>query len=119
MSLHAPMSVQQGEEFTIQVKSMSKPVENASITLNGKKIGNTNETGHLNYSFKEPGRYLLNVSKEGYRAAGKFITVKENTSISKNIVAAEAPSEDSHEVPGFSSIFAVIALVILVSRRIR
>lgn len=121
MSLHAPSSVQEGEEFAIQVKSMSKPVENSSITLNGKEIGITNETGHLNYSFKEPGRYLLNASREGYRVANKLITVKENNQISyqQNNTAA-VPTADIPETPGFNSVFPVIALIFIIFlRRIR
>lgn len=121
MSLHAPSSVQEGEEFVIQVKSMSKPVGNSSITLNGKEIGITNETGHLNYSFKEPGRYLLNASREGYRVANKLITVKENNQIpdQQNNTAA-VPTADIPETPGFNSAFLVIALIfIMFLRRIR
>ena len=102
---------------------MSKPVENASITLNGKEIGNTNETGHLNYSFKEPGRYLLNATKEGYRVAGKLLIVEENTQLSgqANIMATAIPKPlDTPKMPGFNSVFPVIALIfIIILRRIR
>lgn len=123
MSLFIPSSVKEGEEFAIHVKSMSKPVENASITLNGREIGITNETGHLNYSFKEPGRYLLNATKEGYIVASKLLTVKENTQLSgqANITATAIPTAvDTPKVPGFNVIFPVIALtVIVILRRIR
>ncbi|MFZ3384247.1 MAG: translocation protein TolB, partial [Candidatus Methanoperedens sp.] len=121
MSLHAPPSVQEGEEFAIQAKSMSKPVEKAAITFNGKEIGITNETGHLNYSFNEPGRYLLNATKEGYRVASKLVIVKENDQIpdQQNNTAA-VPTADIPETPGFNSVFPVIALVFIVFlRRIR
>ncbi len=116
MSLRAPSSVQQGEEFNIQVKSMSKPVENASILLNGEEIGITNETGYLNYSFKEPGRYLLNATKEGYRNASKLVLVKENTQLpgQANITAT---SVDTPEAPGFNVIFSVIALTVIIILR--
>ncbi|MDW7727693.1 MAG: PEGA domain-containing protein [Candidatus Methanoperedens sp.] len=121
MSLHAPSSVQEGEEFVIQVKSMSKPVEKSSITLNGKEIGTTNKTGHLNYSFKEPGRYLLNASREGYRVANKLITVKENNqTLHQQNNTAAVPTADIPETPGFNSVFTVIALIFIIFlRRIR
>lgn len=123
MSLHAPSSVQQGEEFTIQVKSLSKPIEKAVVSLNGREIGITNETGHLNYSFKEPGRYLLNASKEGYRVASKLVLVKENTQLlgQANITVTAIPTAvDTPQIPGFNSVISVIALtVIIVLRRIR
>lgn len=123
MSLHVPLSVQLGEEFPIKVKYMSKPVENASITLNGKEIGITNETGHLNYSLKEPGRYLLNATKEGYRDASKLLMVKENTQISgqANITETAIPTPlDTPKTPGFNFVFPLIALIfIIILRRIR
>lgn len=121
MSLHAPSSVQEDEEFVIQAKSMSKPVEKAVVTFNGKEIGITNNTGHLNYSFKEAGRYLLNASREGYRVSNKLITVKENDQIpdQQNNTAA-VPTADIPETPGFNSVFPVIALAFIIFlRRIR
>lgn len=124
MSLHAPSSVQQGEEFTIQVKSMSKPVEKAVVSLNGREIGITNETGHLNYSFKEPGKYLLNATREGYRTASKSITVKENTQLTgqTNITETSVPVEvtDTPKIPGLNSVFSLITLTaIVILRRIQ
>lgn len=123
MSFHAPSSVQQGEEFTIQVKSLSKPVEKAAVSLNGRQIGITNGTGHLNYSFKEPGRYLLNATKEGYRVAGRLLIVKENTQLpgQANIKATTIPiAVDTPKTPGFNSVFPAIALTfIILLRRIR
>lgn len=121
MSLNALSSVQQGEELAIQVKSMLKPVEKAMITLSSKEIGVTNETGHLNYSFKKPGRYLLNATKEGYRVTSKPITVKESAQLSgqQNITATALPTGDAPKAPSFNSVFSVIALtVIIVLRRI-
>ncbi len=121
MSLHAPSSVQQDEEFRIEVKSMSKPVENAVISLDSKGIGTTNETGQLNYSFKEPGMYLLNATKEGYRTASKLIAVKEQIRLSgqSNITATEVSTvaTDAPKVPGFNVALSIIALIIIVILR--
>ncbi len=121
MSLHVPSSVQQGEEFLIEIKSMSKPVEKAAITLNGREIGITNETGYFNYSFKEPGRYLLNATREGYRVASKLLIVKENTQLpgQQNITATAVPTAvvDTLKVSGFNAIFSVIVLTVIVVLR--
>ncbi len=123
MSLYVPSSVQQGEEFIVEVKSMSKPVEKAAITFNGKEIGITNEKGYLNYSFKEQGRYLLNATKEGYRVASRLLIVKENTQLSgyTNITATAIPIDvDTPKTPGFNSVFSAILLIVLIIlRRIR
>lgn len=117
MSLHLPTLMQQGEKNTIEVKALSKPVQNATVTLNGKEIGVTNETGYLEYSFKELGRNLLNASKEGYRTASKLITVKEFTSSLEQpgIATTEtttAPQTDIPRIPGPSIIISVFALTI-------
>ena len=118
MSLHVATLMQQGEKNTIEVKSLSEPVQNATVTLNGKKIGVTNETGSLEYSFNELGRNLLNASKEGYRTANKLITVKEFTSSpgQPGIVptaTTTVPETDIPRIPGLGIIFSVFALIVM------
>ncbi len=134
MSLHVPSSVQQDEEFAIQVKSMSKPVENATIFLNSKtnengfiflngmEIGATNETGFSKYSFREAGNYRLSAAKQGFRTVSRSIIVKEQPSEQTANTPALAPKEvaDAPNTPGFSLIFSVIVLtVIAILRSIR
>lgn len=115
MSLHVPSSVQQGEEFAIQIKSMSKPVENSIVTLNDREIGKTNENGFLKYSFKEKGNYSLSAAKQGFRTASKSIIVKELSSEQAANTPALAPKEvaDASKTPGFSLVFSVIALIVI------
>lgn len=118
MSLHVATLMQQGEKNTIEVKSLSEPVQNATVTLNGKKIGVTNETGSLEYNFNELGRNLLNASKEGYRTANKLITVKEFTPSpgQPGIVptaTTTVPETDIPRIPGLGIIFSVFALIVM------
>lgn len=77
MSIYAPSSIKQGDTAFIEVNSMSKPVENAVISLNGMEIGKTNETGVLKYNFKEAGNLRLSAGKQGFRTASKSIMVQE------------------------------------------
>ncbi len=119
MSVYAPFFVEQGEEFVIEVKTMSKPVENVSITLDGKEIGITNGTGFLKYNFKEAGNYRLSAAKQGFRTANKSITVQESPSeqsspeptftaipqITKPATSAATPT-----APGFASALAIAIL---------
>lgn len=77
LSVYAPSSIKQGTGVFIEVKSMSKPLENAAIFLNGREIGTTNESGFLKYSFKEAGNYTLSAVKQGFRTANKSIIIQE------------------------------------------
>jgi len=118
MSVYVPLFIEKGEEFVIKVKIMSKPLENASITLNGKEIGITNETGQLNYSFKEPGRYLLNATKEGYKTASKTIIIKgdEKMPEQKKAVVKETAlptkTTDTPETSGFTLTLPMLGLIL-------
>ncbi|MCX9012448.1 MAG: PEGA domain-containing protein [Candidatus Methanoperedens sp.] len=80
LSIYSPGSIKQGDVAFIEIKSMSKPVENATILLNGREIGSTNEKGFLNHSFKEAGNFRLSAVKQGFRTANKPITVQESPS---------------------------------------
>ena len=126
MSIYAPNSIEQGTEAFIEVKSMSKPVENVVISLNGREIGKTNDTGFLRYSFKEAGNYKLSAVKQGFRNANKSITVKEQSSENSPeqtvAITTSAPTAtaDAPKTPGFSMIFAgivLIASIFLIKRR--
>lgn len=79
MSLRFKEYALPGKELLILVKSMSQPVQNALVTLDGKEIGTTDENGHLNYTVSESGIHILNASKEGYFASGKELTVYGDT----------------------------------------
>ncbi len=117
MSVYAPSSIKQGDSAFIEVKSMSKPVENAAIFLNGREIGKTNETGFLNFSFKEAGNFRLSAVKQGFRTANMSMTIKEQSPEPTVITtAAPAPTvaDNTPGTPGFSLIFAVIALILTI-----
>jgi Tol biopolymer transport system component len=114
MSLYAPGYIEEGQDFVIQVKSMSEPVKNAVLTLDGRKIGTTNETGYLMYDIKKPGNYLLNATKEGYQLTSRSIAVQDNSRIFKqgNMTNTTTPL-DTDKIPGFSFILLLIALNVL------
>lgn len=117
MSIYASGSIKQGDAALIEVKSMSKPVEKAVITLNGKEIGITNETGFLKYRFNEAGTYRLSVAKQGFRTANNSIIVKEASpepAVTTTATPAPAVVENTPQSPGFSSIFTVCALILTI-----
>ncbi len=126
MSIYAPGSIKQGDAAFIEVNSMSKPLENATIFLNGREIGKTNESGFLKYSFIEAGNFRLSAVKQGFRTANMSMTIKEQSPEPTVITtAASAPTvvDATPRSPGFSSIFAVIALILTIyqikTRRIK
>jgi TolB protein len=68
-----------GKELNIVVTSMSQPVENALITMDGRELGLTDEKGCLNYTITESGIHIVNASKEGYFASGKQLTIYDDS----------------------------------------
>ncbi|MCZ7400224.1 MAG: PEGA domain-containing protein [Candidatus Methanoperedens sp.] len=118
MSIYVPRSLREADDAFIEVKSMSKPVENAIVFFNGREIGKTNETGVLRYNFKEAGNYRLTSVKQGFRTANKSITIKERQQLPELTVDKATPAPivagDTPITPGFSSIFAVIALILTI-----
>ncbi len=120
MSIYAPNSIKQGDAAFVEVNSMSKPVENAVISLNGMEIGKTNETGVLKYSFKEAGNYRLSAIKQGFKTANKSITIKEQSSEKSPeqtmAITTSAPTAtaDAPKTSGFSLLFAGIMLIVSV-----
>ncbi len=118
MSIYALPSIKQGDSAFIEVNSMSKPVENATVLLNGREIGKTNETGFLNFSFKEAGNLRLSAVKQGFKAANKSITIKgqslEKSAEQAVAITTSAPTAvaDAHRTSGFSIIFAGIMLIV-------
>ncbi|MCG2738553.1 MAG: DUF5050 domain-containing protein [Candidatus Methanoperedenaceae archaeon] len=118
LSVYAPLFIEQGEEFVIEVKSMSKPVEKASITLNGREIGVTDEKGVLKLSLKESGRYQLNAIKEGYKTAIKTIVLKESEKVPEQKInevketALPAKTTNPPETPGFTLMLSITGLIV-------
>ncbi|MBU4077549.1 MAG: PEGA domain-containing protein [Euryarchaeota archaeon] len=119
MSIYASSSIKQGDVAFIEVNSMSSHVENATVFLNGREIGKTNESGFLKYSFKEAGNLRLSAVKQGFRTANMSMTIKEQSSEPTVITTATpAPTvtNNTPRTPGFSSIFTVIVLILTVYR---
>lgn len=118
LSVYAPLFTEQGEEFVIEVKSMLEPVENASITLNGKEIGVSDEKGVLNYSLKEPGRNQLNATKKDYKTATKTIILKESEKIQEQKITGvkgtilPGNTTNTPETPGFTLMFSILGLIV-------
>ncbi|MFZ3382775.1 MAG: hypothetical protein WA144_02500 [Candidatus Methanoperedens sp.] len=118
VSIYTPGLIREGDEVFIEVKSLSTPVKNATVFLNNKEIGVTNDSGFLHYNFKEAGNYRLNALKEGIKIATKFITVQERSTeqtISTTTVASTDKTPET-ETPGFSLIFALFALILISNR---
>ncbi len=113
LSIYSPGFIKLGTDVLIEVKSISKPVENAVVSLNDKEIGITNETGFLKYNFKEAGNYRLSAAKQGFRTANKSITVKEQSlpepivTEKIEVVAKTATSSVTPKAPGFEAVFAI------------
>lgn len=116
MSVYVPGHIREGDEAFIEVNSMSKPVENAVIALNGEEIGITNKTGVLKYSFEEAGNYRLSAVKQGFRTANKSIMIKEQSleQTADTITHAPVAVENTPQTPGFNSIFAVFAFILTI-----
>lgn len=118
VSIYTPGLIREGDEVFIEVKSLSTPIKNATVFLNNKEIGVTNDSGFLHYNFKEAGNYRLNALKEGIKIATKFITVQERSTeqtISTTTVASADKTPET-ETPGFSLIFALFALILISNR---
>lgn len=119
LSVYYPSSIKQGTDAFIEVKSMSKPVENAAIFLNGREIGKTNESGFLKYSFKEAGNLRLSAVKQGFRTANKSIVVQElhseQSSPEPTLTAAPQITKTvaSAIIPKASGFEAALAIAIL------
>ncbi|MDJ1420934.1 MAG: hypothetical protein M5U10_03345 [Candidatus Methanoperedens sp.] len=116
MSVYTPVSIKQGDVALIEIKSMSKPVENAVISLNGRDIGKTDENGFLKYNFKEAGNFRLSAAKQGFRTVNNSIIVKEASPEPAVTITAPAPAvaENTPQTPGFSSIFAVLTFLLTI-----
>lgn len=115
MSINVPLFIEPSENFVIEVKSMSKPVENASISLRDKEIGVTSEKGYLKYSIKEPGKYLLNATKDGYKTTVKTIIIDESKNRfetkAEATITSPAVTSNTSETPGFTLIASVSGLL--------
>ena len=128
LSIYSLSSIKQGTDVFIEVKSMSKPVENATIFLNGSEIGETNESGFLKYSFKEAGNLKLSAAKQGFRMANKSITVEELPSEQSSPelaltatpqIAKPATLAVTPKAPGFDSVLtiSILSTIYLFKRR--
>ncbi len=118
MSIYAPGSIKQGDSAFIEVKSMSKPIENTTIFLNGRELGKTNESGFLKYGFKEAGNLRLSAVKQGFRMANKSITVEKSPSeqLSPEPILTASPeitkpaTAAAPKAPGFGAALAIAIL---------
>lgn len=120
ISLDVPDSIIKDQNFSIFVKSMSQPVQNAHITLDGVEIGMTNETGCVNYTIPKSGTYVLNASKEGYVDSSILFFVQDKASLRSHEYSKENTDQNSSKLPGFSLSFGLVALcVAYLGRRIK
>jgi TolB protein len=116
-----------GKNCEIRVRCMSEPVVDALLTLNEKTIGLTNSSGQLSFSCPDADRYVINVSKTGYRSASRVLVVEEDSSTSPVTPIGSKSSPDSgkgevsrsgYKIPGFRGIILVLSLLYFTHRRI-
>ena len=98
-----PSEIEKDNEVTILVTTRGgKPVEGATVKVDGTTIGTTDANGEIKYKPTEEGTIKITAEKEGYYAAEKTVEVKKG---------AETPGF------GFVGIAVAIALIALIYRR--
>jgi hypothetical protein len=92
--------IEKDNEVTILVTTRGgKPVEGATVKVNGVTIGTTDANGEIKYKPTEEGTITITAEKDGYYAATKTVTVKKG---------AETPG---FEFVGIAVAIAIIALI--------
>ncbi|RLF51073.1 MAG: hypothetical protein DRN11_03440 [Thermoplasmata archaeon] len=105
LKIVVPSEIEAGKETTILVTTRGgKPIEGATVKVDGETIGTTNENGEIKYKPKEAKTITITAEKTGYYSAKKTVEVKK---------AAEG-------APGFELIgFCIAALVAIILWRRR
>lgn len=120
MSIYTPtkLNKEKGDEYVLQVKSLSKPVGNVSVSLDGNNIGTTNATGHLTYKINRTGKHQLNAAKEGYQPTSKYVLLQsDNSTQPSDPTANDKKSSDNPRISGFGLVSVFIVLAIASWRR--
>ncbi len=95
--------IEKDNEVTILITTKGgKPVEGATVKVDGVTIGTTNANGEIKYKPTDEGTITVTAQKDGYYSATKTVEVKKG---------AESPGF------GFIGIAIAIALVALIARR--
>jgi hypothetical protein len=79
------------------LKIISKP-EEADIYLNNELQGTTDEEGILEINGLDSGKYLINISKEGYITKSSKITITEGANIIKRIKLSTTQEDPNLEL---------------------
>ncbi|KAA0001553.1 MAG: PEGA domain-containing protein [Thermoplasmata archaeon] len=98
-----PSEIEKDNEVTILITTRGgKPVEGATVKVDGTTIGTTDANGEIKYKPTEEGTITVTAEKEGYYSASKTVEVKKGA-----------------ETPGFEfvGIAIAIALIALIYRK--
>ncbi len=74
--IDAPAEANQFQEITIKVTNKELPVSGAEVSLDNITIGNTNDSGMLNYTLEESGTHTIYASKSGLITAARDIDIR-------------------------------------------
>lgn len=115
-----------GENVSIHVSDeYETPVENATITLDGESVGQTDATGALIFRVEGPGTHTVRATADGLETtatiqAGELATESPATSTTTDETTSTATETSTGFGPGFSPVVALLGVLLavaLLSRR--
>ncbi|HEC76022.1 MAG TPA: hypothetical protein ENI33_02040 [Thermoplasmatales archaeon] len=96
-----PSGLEEDKESVIVVTTRGgKPVEGATVKVNGTSIGTTNENGEVKYTPEKYGKITITAEKDGYYSATP-----------KTVEVKKKPSTPGFEFIGIAVAIALIALI--------
>ncbi|RSD33207.1 MAG: S-layer-related duplication domain protein [Methanohalophilus sp.] len=88
-----PTTVVEGEEITFTVTSRGAAIKDASILIDGEKVGTTSDEGVFEYDADEAGNFTATAQKEGYVSSEGNFEVISPEDESKKISIEVSPEE--------------------------
>jgi len=103
-------------DVNISVRSASGGISNATIFVENKSVGITDENGTLVYRFNKEGEFHIRAAKDGYSAINWIIVVKnhsEKQKINGEVIPETVNSSHVHdtELPGFTTCITFFELI--------
>jgi S-layer protein (TIGR01567 family) len=88
-----PTTVVEGEEITFTVTSRGASIRDASILIDGDKVGTTSDEGVFEYDADDAGKFTATAEKEGYVSSKGSFEVISPEDESKKISIEVSPEE--------------------------